>query len=302
MNKIPETQLEPTQLKYLAAQRQLYSDAKFIQAFQAGINVFGPPILAVLVGYCSMHPVYAACCGIIVTFLNILWFTPRQQSLKKKASGIQELFDCNVLQLQWRELKAGSQLEIETIEKYDLKYKRKKHDHSELENWYPKNVGKLPIHLGRVLCQRSSCWWDAELRQRYGNLVIWILGILTVLILFFGLGGGFTLEEFILAVALPFIPAFVLGIRQYKEYTESATRLGQLRKYAEGIWDKGLGGVSPEELTHNSRDLQDEIYNHRRTSPLIFNRLYKRYRKEMEEQMNGAVDKLIEDALKCLEK
>lgn len=302
MNKIPEIQLEPTQLKHLAAQRQLYTDAKAVQAFQVGLNVLGPLILAVLVHCFSMCPVYAAYCGIVVTFLNILGFTPWQQSLKKKASGIQELFDCDVIELQWQELKVGSRPEIETVEKYNLKYKRKKCDYSELENWYPENVGKLPIHLGRVLCQRSSCWWDTELRQHYANLIIWILVVLAVPILFFGIRGGFTFEEFILALAVPFTPTFVLGIRQYKEYTGSAARLDELRKYAERLWNKGLKGVSVEELTRKSRSLQDEIYNHRRTSPLIFDRLYKRYRKEMEEQMNRAMDKMIEDALEHLKK
>ena len=302
MNKIPETQLEPTQLKRLAAQRQLYTDAKAVKKFQIGLNVLGPLILAVLVNCFGMCPVYAACCGIIVIFLNIFGFTPWQQSLKKKASGIQELFDCDVLQLQWRELKVGSRLEIETVEKYDLKYKRKKHNYSELEDWYYKNVGKLPIHLGRVLCQRSSCWWGAQLRQRYAKLVIWILVVLAVPILFFGLRGSFTLAEFILGIAVPFTPTFVLGIRQYKEYTESAARLDELRKYAERLWDKGLEEVSFEKLTRKSRDLQDEIYNHRRASPLIFDGLYKRYRNEMEKQMKGAMHKMIEDALEDLRK
>ena len=45
MNKIPETQLDPTQLKRLAAQRQIYSSAKVIQAVQMGLSTLGPPIL-----------------------------------------------------------------------------------------------------------------------------------------------------------------------------------------------------------------------------------------------------------------
>lgn len=300
MNRIPETQLEPIQLKRLAAQRQLYSDAKVIHTVQTVINIFGPPILAGLVEYFAMRPVYAACCGIIVTFLNILWLTPWQQSLKKKASGIQELFDCDVLELDWREIIAGHRLEVETIEKYALKHKRKDPNYFKLKNWYPESVGKLPLHLGRIICQRSNCWWGVQLRRHYAKLVICVLVILFVFALFFAIKGDFILEKFILTVVVPLIPAFVLGIQQYQEHTKSATRLDKLRKYAEKLLDKDLEGTIPEELIHASRDLQNEICNHRGTSPSIFDWLYNLRRKKDEELMNKATDELVNRVLESL--
>ena len=312
MNKIPATQLEPTQLKRLAAQRQLYSDAKVIQAVQIVLNVLGPPILAVLVAFFSLRPVYAACCGIIVVLLNIFYFTLRQQSLKKKAANIQELFDCDVLGLPWRELTAGSPLEIETVEKYFSKYKRKykrKADddskqekwYSKLENWYPKDVGKLPLHLGRVICQRSNCWWDAELRRRYASWVLVVLSVLTVLTLCLGLIGDFTVEKLILALVIPLVPAFVLGIQQYRDHKKAAERLDKLKAHAEDLWKKALIDTKPDAITDASRDLQNEIYNHRRTCPLIFDWLYKYLRKEHEELMNKATDVMVKEALESLQ-
>lgn len=301
MNKIPETQLEPIQLNRLAAQRQLYTDAKVVLKFQVGLNVFGPLVLTALVKYFSMPPVYAVCCGIIVTFLNILCLTPHRQSLKKRASCIQELFDCDVLKLDWKELKTGSRLDIvETVKEYTLKYERKSKDYSKLQNWYPIKAGKLPIHLGRVICQRSNCWWGTQLMLRYAKLVLCILFGLIVIIIFLGLGAGFTLEEFFMVVIVPFVPSFILGIRQHKEYTEAAARLNKLKKYAEELWNKGVSGTNCGQLTGKSRDLQDEIYDYRRTCPLIFDVLYKRYREEMEKQMNSAMDNLVEDGLRSL--
>ena len=302
MNKIPETQLEPTQLKRLAAQRQLYTDAKAIQKIQIGLSALGPPILVVLVEYFCLLPVYAACCGIIVTLLNILGFTPWRQSLKKKAAKIQELFDCDVLELNWRELTVGSRVEMETIEKYALKHKRKDRDYSKLENWYPKDVGELPIHIGRVVCQRENCWWDAQLRRRYVRLVILTLGIFAVIALYLGIKGGFSPEKSILALVIPLMPAYVLGIQQRKENTESATRLDELRKYAEGLWEKALQGTASEELTHASRDLQDMIYNSRRKNPLILDEFYKLFKKKDEELVNKTSGELAKEALESLRK
>ena len=296
MNKIPETQLDPTQLKRLAAQRQLYSDAKVIKAVQIGLCALGPPIV-----FFSLSPVYAVNYGIIVSLLNILWFIPWQQNLKEKAAKIQELFDCDVLELSRRETITGSPLEmIEAIEKSSSKYRRKANDDSKLENWYPAEVGKLPLHLGRFICQRSNCQWDAELRRRYASWVLVVLSILVVLALFLGLIGNFTLAKFTLTVVAPLMPAFILGIREYKEHNKYATQLDELKKYVESLWNKALSNANPDELTLNSRELQDKIYNHRRTNPLISDWLYKHLKKKDEELMNTAADEMVKKALESL--
>ena len=302
INKIPETQLDPIQLKRLAAQRQLYSDAKAIQAVQIGLCALGPPILAVLVVFFSLPPVYAACCAIIVALLDFLWFTPWQQSLKQKAANIQELFDCDVLELPRQELLTSASLKIETVEKYSSKYKRKSHDDFGLKDWYSKKVGKVPLHLGRVICQRSNCRWTAELQRRYANLVLVVLSIVPVFTLCLGLIANLTLAKFILAMVVPLMPAFIRGMRQYIEHKKYAVQLDGLKKYVESLWNKALSGADPDELARDSRELQDEIYNHRRTSPLIFDWLYRHLRREDEELMNKAANELVTEALKSLEK
>ena len=313
MNKIPEAQLEWTQLKRLAAQRQLYSDAKVIHAVQIGLSILVPPILVVLVTFFSLPPVYATSCGVIVALLNTLWVSSYQQSLKQKAAKVQELFDCEVLELPWRGLMTGPPLEMETVEKYSLKYKRKyikrKTDddsepekwYSKLENWYSTDVDKLPLHLGRIICQRSNCWWDAKLRQRYANRVLIVLLVLIVITVFLGLIGNFTLVKFILAMVGPLTPAFALGSREYRDHKKCAAQLDKLKEYVESLWNKALNGANPDELTRDSRALQDEIYNLRRTSPLIFDWVYRFLRKEDEELMNKAAEEMVKEALKSLQ-
>ena len=297
MNKIPATQLESTQLKRLAAQRQLYSDAKVIQAVQIVLSVLSVLILWILIAMFPKFAAWSALYGGIVTVLNVLCFSPWQQTLKEKAAKIQELFDCDVLELPWRELTAGSRLEMEIVEKYSSKYKRKVHEDSDLEDWYPKDVGKLPLHLGRIICQRSNCWWEVEQRRSYANWVLVVLSLLAVVTLFLGVIRNFALEKFILAVVIPLMPAFVLGIQQYRGHKKSAERLDQLMKHVGRLWDKAYSDTNPEELTRDSRDFQDEIYNHRRTSPIIFNWIYKYFRKEYEGVMNKAANELITEAL-----
>ena len=205
---------------------------------------------------------------------------------------------------------------METVEKYSLKYKRKynkrktkcKTDddsepekwYSKLENWYSTDVGKLPLHLGRIICQRSNCWWDAELRRRYASWVLVVLSVLTVLTLFLGLIWNFTLAKLILGVVGPLMPAFVIGIREYKEHNKYAAQLDKLREYVESLWNKALSDANPDELTRDSRKLQDEIYNLRRTSPLIFDWVYGLLIKEDEKLMNTAAGVMVKKALESL--
>ena len=298
MNTIPQAQQNELQLTRLAAQRSLYSHAKIVYAWQVILSVVGVVVWSILVASYSKLAPYAALWGIVITFLDILLLTPWQQSFKEKAAKIQELFDCDVLQMDWRELKAGSRLETETVERYATKYKRKDPKYAALQEWYPESVGRVSLPLGRIICQRANCWWDADLRRHYAKLVVAFLIILTVSVSCFGFIGGFTLEKFVLAAINPLMPVFVLGIRQCKEHIESAARLDKLKDHTGKLWDKALKNEIPKELAHDSRDLQDEIYNHRRTNPLIFDWLYGRLRTGNEALMNKAADELVEEAIR----
>jgi hypothetical protein len=184
MNTIPQEQITQKQLERLAAQRQLYSDAKRIQAVLISLSV---PCVIVLTLLASVFPklqVYVAFWGILVTLLDIVIFTPRQKSLQGKAAKIQQLFDCDVLQMDWSKLNSGNRPEPEAVVEASARHKRIDPNYSKLQNWYPVSVGQLPIYLARLICQRSNCWWDAALRRRYAVLGIVTIVALTLIVFF----------------------------------------------------------------------------------------------------------------------
>jgi len=299
MNTIPQQQLIPKQIERLAAQRQIYSDAKKTQAVLLILSV---PCVIVLTSLAAIFPqlqVYVAFWGILVILLDITIFTPRQKSLQEKAAKIQQLFDCDVLSMDWSKLNTGNRPEPEAIVEASSRHKNVDPNFSKLQNWYPISVGQLPIHLARLICQRCNCWWDAQLRRRYAVLgLITILG-LTVIVFLVGLIGGLTLEKILLVVLAPLIPAVFLGIRQHTEHTEAAARLDKLKEHSEGLWNQAIRGrLTPQEVTEESYKLQNEIYDNRRRNPLIFNWIYKHLRKEQEEQMNRGAEELVEEALR----
>lgn len=53
--------------------------------------------------------------------------------------------------------------------------------------------------------------------------------------------------------------------------------------------------ISENELKDVSRKLQDEIYQHRSTSPLIFDWFYNKYRNIQESQTSYTLDKMIDE-------
>ena len=300
MNKIRETQLEETQLKRLGAQRWLYSYAKVIQVSQMIVNVLAVPILSGLPAIFPDFATWVPLISLVLTVLNSRELTPWQKSLQEKAAKIQEAFDCHVLELNWRELSIGSPVEIETVEFYASKYERKDSGYSDLQNWYSTAVSELPIDWARFICQRTNLWWDSKLRKRYAKRISVVLAALTVCALIFGMLDGLTFEEFILTVVPPLAPAFLLGYQQSRENKESAANLDRLRTCVEGLWANAIKNGDTDELTDAARELQDAIYNHRRTSPLIFDKFYDCLKREDENLMNKAAEEYVKEAQDAL--
>jgi len=297
MNNIPQEQNLQRRLELLAAQRQLYSDAKNLQIISVIISV--PVVIAwsILVALFPTLAVYAALWGIIATFLELLVFSRLQKSTQEKAAKIQQIFDCEVLQFNWASLNCGVRVERETIIDASNRYKRKNLNFiQQLQDWYPISVGQLPIHQARILCQRSNVWWDAQLRRSYSKWIIIILLSLTVIVSLIGLIGGLTFEKFLLAILVPLIPAFVFGLRQYTEHNEAATRLDRLRENAEVLFEQVISRrYTTQDLERESYSLQTQIYDNRRRSPLILDWLYSRLRNKDEEQMNKGAESLVQE-------
>jgi len=108
--------------------------------------------------------------------------------------------------------------------------------------------------------------------------------------------GGLTIEGFVLKVAAPLAPALLLALRQHSEQTEAAARLDKLKDHAETVWKQALARKSKADVTTLSRNLQDEILENRRKSPLVFDRIFKGLRRDYEIQMNHGVAHYVEEA------
>lgn len=301
MNTIPEQQNQPHQLERLGAISQLYLQAKRLLGINMLLSVPLALVWVIVVAALPSLQIYAALWGIVFTLLGILLLTPAQKESQKKAAKIQQLFDCELFQMNWQDFNIGRQPEPEMIVRANSQHIKRDPSYAQLKDWYPIAIFQLPLHLARLVCQRTNCWWDAELRRRYSAWIITILAVLAVLILLIGLIGGLTLEKFLLVVVAPLSPALILGITQYRENMQAATNLDRLRDKAEETWSRALSNhETPEALYNSSVKLQDAIFDNRSTSPLIFNWFYKWLRDDKQKSMNKAAEDLVEKAMKTL--
>jgi len=292
MNQIPAVQATEKQLERLRAQRALYSRAKTLLGIHVIVSVPFAALWSILGVFYSQTKVYAAVWGIAVVLLDIGFFTPRQRTLKAKAAKIQEAFDCDVLSLDWRCIHAGNRPDPEDI----VYWSHRAVPDAKLKDWYPPAIGQLPLPLARAVCQRANCWWDAELRRRYAAVCIAVVAAVLLITVIAGIIGHFQVEQWILTGVVPLVPVFMLGLRQSIEQRDSADRLDALRRHAEKMWAEILAGAPEDRLTHESRELQDEIHDNRRRNPLIFDWMYNLLRTGQEAQMNRAAEDLIEEA------
>jgi hypothetical protein len=293
---ITTEQNTPKQLQRLGAQRQLYATAKRIFVLQ--ITLSGPVTvgLAVLVRAYPTTEAAVALWGFILLAFNVLWFAPWLDKRRTAGARIQEVFDCDVLDLPWKEIKMGAKPDPELVKEQSDKDSKNAARMPPLHDWYAPSVADIPLHLGRLVCQRSNCSWDAGLRRRYATLVIGVLAIICVLVLVLSLEHNYTLQDFLLKVVAPLAPALGLGYRQFTEQIAAAVRCDELKTYCQNVWDDALSGADERDITARSRDLQDEIFEGRRTNPPVFDWVYRWKRTSNQGQMSYAADDLVTEA------
>lgn len=297
MNNITSKQNEQNQLEKLAAQREIYSFAKKLYLLQVGSTVLIPIILFIISSIWSNVLVYSALFGVVVFIVNGIILQPKIKILKIKAAKIQELFDCEVLELETSPLKVVNDIAVEEVLLNYNAHKKIETNIEKIRDWYPTNIVELPISIARIICQRANCWWDSKLRIRYSTFLIYFgLSVFFALFIFAFISKVDLITSTLYLSGL--IPFFQFCNNEYIEHREAASRLNELVKYSQDIWDYAL--KNPEDyhiMKLNSRRLQDEIYEHRCKSPLILDKFYNLFRNQNEILMNRTSEILIEEAL-----
>jgi hypothetical protein len=298
-HQINVEQNKPERIELLHAQRRFYSRAKNYQNLVA-ITALLLPVLGLMFG--AEFPVirpYLGLASIALLLLDVAIFSPKQRVCSKAGARVQEQFDTEVLKLDWNKLVAGSRVdpeELREIARSPITAKEK----AGLENWYEGAISNLPLSVGRLLCQRTNVVYDLRVRRTYSGALFFSAGLLAVALLAVGMYQGLKVDQLIISVALPVLPLISFVLREYRKQEDTIESLTTLKSEIEKVWEKAIDGASAEELTLSARALQDAIYRHRASNPLVFDWLYNRLRMKSEEQAKHAVEKLVAEAVRKL--
>ena len=308
-NGITNRQMFQNNLDRLTAQRVLYSSAKTVMGIQLILCV---PVIILfslsaqyLKSSCFVtqfnRPIIdiswiVAALGVSIALFDGLCLSPIIVKLKELAAKIQELFDCDVLHLDWNTIATGSKPNAEDIIENATKYKKIEPDFKSLQNWYARGIGEIELGVARILCQRSNIRWDIDLRKKV-NVSLYILTTLTfIVLLLIGIIGEFNINKFIMVVIAPCLPIFQFSIRYVYFNKKAIVFLKNLKHEAEKAWnDASNSNLSNVQLEDTARKLQDMIYINRKTNPLIFDKIYSLYKSKQENSMNYSCDQMISE-------
>jgi SMODS-associating 4TM effector domain len=295
MNKIVITENEDAQIRLLRARRQMYARAKRLLSLQIVLTVAVPMVGALCASAWPDLRGSVAFLSLTIAILDATVFDRIQRALLKSAAKVQEQFDCIVLELPWDDFSVGERVPPETIHAASSKHLKGQQDAS-LKDWYPVAVEQVPLHLARIICQRTNLWYDAKLRRQYGGGSIGLSVGLSLLLVVIGMVRGLTLDTFVLTVLAPAAPIIIWGVREYFRQRDTCEILDRLRLDSEDLWERAkTGACSETDCTNQSRQFQNAIYLRRSSSPLIFDWMYKVQRPHLEDQMNRGAEDFVRE-------
>lgn len=299
-NEIVARQRRAENKLLLRARDRNYRAAKLTQGFVVALSVL-LPVFGVLVGpsHAGVRP-YVALAGLVLLLLETALIDRIQKDRQKRGAKLQEQFDTEVYDLPWNRFVAGTRVELEDVRalsKKPLSPARESH----FETWYEPCVSQLPQHLARLVCQRTNISYDARLRRKYGNRLLATTLFFGVGLLFVGLEMELNFPDLVITLLVPFMPILTWALKERLQHANTATSLTSLGSEWDKIWTSALAGASETDVTKDSRNLQDAIYQHRERSPLVFDWVYYRLREANEAEARYAAEALVSQAKKALE-
>lgn len=275
-NGIVERQNEEKYIYYLAAQRQLYNEAKRLDGIEILFSVVLPLFFAALQLIISDNT-YLNATSYVLSIVSMgisLIFGSYIDRKKETAAEIQQHFDLYVYQMPWDNKLFGLQRNITHVvaEKAKLLLKNPK-EHERLTNWYTTVASTVDLKKGILMCQKENYNWDVNLRKRFRRLSVIVIIILTILVFLIGI----VKNETVVMLLCRF--AFIIPMLQW--LFETVKQLNKDIKNLEEL--DGLISSSEPKNMDELQEIQSKIYIHRKSCYTIPNKFYDRYKNNDED-------------------
>lgn len=255
-NGIATRQNEDNSIAMLAAQRQLYRDARKFNTVSVAVSVWIPFALAVVLWAIPGNAEWK-CASYMLSIVSMVFgfgIDKYIEGKKQLAAFIQQKFDVYVYKMPWDKRIFGKDKNVNhEIATHSKKILSNPQEKKRLENWYTPSVDEKNIIDGILTCQRENFWWDIGLRKRFKFLSIVLIIILCVAILVMGLLRNERITELLFSVAF-ITPMLKWLLDTIKKLNND---ISILQKLDADINNNGIKTM--EDL----QDIQKEIFQHR---------------------------------------
>ena len=290
-NNIVELQNRPENIKMLKAMRHLYSKVGKLTKYYFIFCVLFPIVISFAKPFISSED-YQVLFHFMIAYnlLSLmagLWLECKIKKERVLAAKIQQQFDCNVFELQWNRYTFGAQPSLE-----DINSNAKSSNDEDFLNWYDRDVDIVDRMLAVIICQRINLTYDVALRKKF----LCSLTIISIIILIIILGIAFYEDEglrtTIVFVAVPLIPVIRWFFSTRKANSDNIEKCERIKK----IIDDYLEEYRNNGIVFSDIDLceiQNCIYDHRKTAFRIPDFIYNKMRSKQEEATHITVGELI---------
>ncbi|MBU9579630.1 hypothetical protein KTE26_14445 [Ralstonia mannitolilytica] len=299
INNIPTEQAKPDLVRLIWARDHTYKRAKLTQGIFVSASIALPVVSALFSGSYPHWKPFLAFFGLCLLFTDVAVLDRLQKERLKRGAKLQEEFDTKVFRLPWNNFVAGDKVSPEDVNEATAKPLSDER-RNQIETWYESCVAQVPLHVGRLICQRTNITYDSRLRRRYGNNLLLATVFVGIVLLAIALAIDPKFGDVIMTFAVPFTPVMTWALREHRRQVDTANALQNLQSEVKKLWTKVLSAASPHDLAIGSRELQDAIYQHRASAPLVFDWVYRRMRSRNEQEAHHAAEELVKEVQSTL--
>ncbi len=277
-----ENQNSENNIMLLAAQKQLYIEAKSVRSVKTYVSTIIAIFLPMLY---FIYPEIKLWIVLLSTFwliISKLILNNLEKKKIKQAATIQEEFDVDLMQLSWNKVMVGNKVTREIIIDASGRFKG---DRNKLKNWYPKSASSN--HLKDILiCQRSNLVWDWRLKEVYAWMIIILMTTFFLSEIIITLVMKKTFSEYLQIFLIPSLSAIITGIESILSLFSIAKEKQNKEVFINTLFEKS---DSDQNLSLDvCRQIQDFIYVNRLKETIIPEFWYNLLRKRYETTMHDA--------------
>lgn len=273
-NHVNEMQNEPFSIDMLSAQRHYYSQAKLIVYTSLFFCVIVVAVLSVLNRFYSSEIL-----GKTVLMYSLLAFilssmlTNYRNKLQNLAARIQHLFDIKLFGLKWDTALCGIEPRVEEVKRGKQKKQNK------LDYWYKDIPDDLPLDAVTLVCLRMNVEYDKSMKQNLSLLLYIVVSLFAIIIVI--ANNERTIWDMVLYSTVPLLPVSKFLYDVKRRIDSDKERLVRLDVSIDSLMKRAIqeGVIEKEEL----QNINNQIFEHRRTSPLVPDWLYDMLRDKEEE-------------------